>query len=219
MIGGIVASAAPVNVQAAPALPAELIGEVGTASNFSGSPTLSVPAGAQAGDTLIALLRCRGDRSFTIPAGWTLHLNRDVGFTADATGRTRLYVVSKAYAGESSVTFSQSISAACAAVLIVVRGGVAQFVDAVGSSVSAPTAPGRLLLMVATNSNVTTQALTWFSPFAAVNGFAFFSGGTQFFNVAIASHATSTDGSLSCSYSWSEGVGGANHACVIGIDR
>lgn len=78
--------------------------------------TLSVPGSPVSGDYLLAILICRGDRTFTIPGGWTT--KHDSG-ASDSTG-TRYYVATKPYASESSVSFTQSTSAAFGFQLVLV---------------------------------------------------------------------------------------------------
>ena len=90
--------------------------------------TLSVPAGAAPGDTLIWVAVLRGDRNLTVPSGWTAHQNLVVNPSTgvNSTQRTRFAALSKPYAGESDVSVTHSANAAWGGLLAVVRGTIAQ---------------------------------------------------------------------------------------------
>jgi hypothetical protein len=94
------------------------------ATTSSGSSmTLAVPAGATAGDTLIMCAVVRSDRSATAPIGFTTQYTDSFG---SGTQGTRVYVWSKAYASETSITATHSANAAYGAALMCVRGSILQ---------------------------------------------------------------------------------------------
>jgi hypothetical protein len=97
------------------------------ADDLSATPsTLAVPVGATTGDLMILVMHGRADRSFIANAGWTVLQNK----TIPASGATpadlysRTLILSKAYAGETTVDAEQSPAAAYSAALIVVRGAI-----------------------------------------------------------------------------------------------
>lgn len=107
------------------------------ATDASGSSaSLSVPGSPVSGDYLIAVLRCRGDRSFTVPGGWTVHINGDTFYGAGANTNTRVYLLSKPWASESTVDFTQSVSAAYGYALLLGSAdvGVLDYTTAEGRS-------------------------------------------------------------------------------------
>lgn len=211
MIPGILASQRPFTVLP-PAAPAFLVGETGTSESFSGSPTLSVPAGTQIGDTLVAILRCRADRSFTIPAGWTSRINIILG----VGDNTRLYVATKVYSGDATETFTQSTSAACSASLMAVRGSFIAIDHGGGPTISLTANASDFLIAVGTNNSVESSVpITWTSPFVAVNRYGFLSGSTLFFGLATASCQVVASGTLNCTYSWTPFNIESNYSCVI----
>lgn len=101
-----------------------IVGQTFTVNQSGSTATLSVPVGAASGDLLLAVLRCRGDRTFTVPAGWTTvySLLAPEGVTTDAGMRT--YILSKAWESETSVSFTHSVSAAYSAALLLCRGSI-----------------------------------------------------------------------------------------------
>lgn len=211
MIPGILASQRPVTV-VAPGSGAFLVGETGTSESFSGSPTLSVPAGTQIGDTLVAILRCRGDRSFTIPTGWTSRIDIYIG-TYD---NTRLYVATKVYSGDATETFTQSTSAACAASLMAVRGSFIAIDHGGGPKISLTANASDFLIAVGTSNQFEPSAsITWTNPFVAVNRYAFLSGPYFYFGLATASCQVVASGTLNCTYSWTPFNIESNYSCVM----
>lgn len=99
------------------------VGGDATIDVSSATPSVTVPGGAVNGDTMVVILRCREDRSFTIPGGWTTHVSRAVSASSSGTSYTRVYIISKARSGETSLSFTQSAAAACSASLAVFRNG------------------------------------------------------------------------------------------------
>jgi hypothetical protein len=89
--------------------------------------TLNVPAGAELGDTLIWIAVIRGDRTLTVPSGWTAHQNLVVNPSHPvANQRTRFAALSKPYASESAVSVTHSANSSWGGLLAVVRGTIAQ---------------------------------------------------------------------------------------------
>ena len=74
----------------------------------SSSATLNVPGTPAPGEFLLAILICRGDRSFSIPGSWALKY--DTG--AATTTNSRCFIATKPYASEGSVSFTQSAASA-----------------------------------------------------------------------------------------------------------
>lgn len=146
------------------------------------SASLSVPAGTTTGHTLIAILRCRADRTFTVPGGWTAHQDGTViplGGAADSSN-TRLYVLSKAYAGEASVAFTQSVSAAYGYALVSVQGGVLTHAYGADPSITKSSADS-LMLVVPINTGTTTPDVSSVTGYTGRGRTSFNSGGTHFF--------------------------------------
>lgn len=94
-------------------------------TNTAQNLVLTVPVGAQSGDYLCVVISCRADRSFTIPSGWTAVVNDVFGPSDIAeTSKLKVYVLKKLFNSETSVTFTQSVSAACQGFIHVLRGDV-----------------------------------------------------------------------------------------------
>lgn len=106
-----------------PASP-QYIGGTFHVNQSASTVTLNVPAEAQSGDTVIVVLRCRADRSMSGFSGWTTKKSQVVQSTlpADSTS-SRVYVLERTLASETSFSFTHSASAAYAAALLVYRGG------------------------------------------------------------------------------------------------
>jgi hypothetical protein len=79
---------------------------VGFASMSDRAEIISIapPASFQIGDLMIATLSCPGDQLFLVPSGWTA---RWQGQAAPASG-VRMYVLTKAFAGEPALSFTKS---------------------------------------------------------------------------------------------------------------
>lgn len=127
------------------------------------SPTLSVPAGSIPGDTIIAVLRCRADRSMSGFTGWTTHLSTVVqsGNTPDATS-SRVYILSRTLAAETSFGFTQSSASAYGFALLSFRNGVVganSYADGQNATVTKASASSLLLAIAfANNANVLSAA-------------------------------------------------------------
>lgn len=93
---------------AGPGGPGVFLAAAHAVDQSSGVATLAVPGSPAAGDYLLAFLQCRGDRSFTVPGGWTVI--EDTG--AASSSDMRMYILQKAWASETSVSFTQSVTAA-----------------------------------------------------------------------------------------------------------
>lgn len=106
-----------------PASP-EYIGGAFHVNQSASTVTLNVPAEAQPGDTVIVVLRCRTDRSMSGFSGWTTKKSQVVPSTSSADpNTTRVYVLERTLASETSFSFTHSASAAYGAALLVYRGG------------------------------------------------------------------------------------------------
>ena len=113
-----------------------IIGVTTLVTQTTASLTLAVPAGATTGDKLLAVLRCRADRSFAVPSGWSTVLSIAVPSGSTLTSDVRVYILSKDYASESNIVFTQSVSAACTGSLILIRGSL----GTIASSYTSPLA-------------------------------------------------------------------------------
>lgn len=136
--------------------PDPVVAVTSTASATATSLAMSVPAGAAAGDTVLALLRCRSDRTFAVPSGWTSVLDTAIpAGTTDSSG-TRLYVLRKLWvSGETSYTFTQSVNAACSGMLLLVRGvlgGSALSLGSASASLTKETTSSYILAVTCDNS-------------------------------------------------------------------
>lgn len=202
MIPGIVAGQMR---QFAPVRLAQLIGIAATAPTFTGSEfTVSVPADALAGDTLIAVLRCRADRSFAVPAGWTAQTNGVTVGTAAETGQnTKLYVIHKPFDGETSLTFTQSVSSAALAALIVVRGTIGAVTQQQGVSASrAPTNLQSMLLAIGTSNNSAAATASWSAPFTTGVSHKWSADAPYFYGVTVSTHSSGATASVPAEYAW-----------------
>lgn len=104
-----------------------------TGTQSGASMTLAVPAGATSGDTLIWISIIRGDRTISVPMGWTAHRNIVLNPSHPSSNqRTRFAALSKAYSGETNVSVGQSANAAWGGALIVARGTIQQ--DVLGAT-------------------------------------------------------------------------------------
>lgn len=93
-------------------------------TNISQLLTFDLPASATSGDRLIAAVTCRSDRGFIVPAGWDVLKVFNAGGLAASDSVIKCYLLSKLYAGESSVSFEHSATAACQGVLNIVAGDI-----------------------------------------------------------------------------------------------
>src|SRR5690606_10697802 len=102
-------------------VPVELfVGATYAAGSQSGTTmTLSVPAGAAPGDTLIWIAVIRSDRTITVPSGWTEHQNQSFSTGSGPNQGMRFAALSKPYASESSVSVTHSSNAAWGGLLAV----------------------------------------------------------------------------------------------------
>lgn len=219
MIPGIMAQRRVVPGSVAPA---SLVGIVGTSNTFSGTNfVLSVPAEAATGDTLIAILRCRLDRSFSVPAGWTIDINgATVGTSGTPTANTRIYVLSKPYAGETSLTFVQSPSAAGVATLVVVRGtmGGRTAIADFRAATRAPVDHNSMMLAIATANGTDSLSPGWsaaFSPGKAAHRWS--ASAPYYYGTGVATYSSGSTASVSVSYTWDPSVSGPNYIVLVEI--
>lgn len=82
--------------------------------------TLAVPGSPVDGDYLLAILSCRGDRSFTVPLSWTILHDTGPASSSDH----RYYILQKTYVAEASVSFTQSVSAAYGFQLVLISRAI-----------------------------------------------------------------------------------------------
>jgi hypothetical protein len=88
------------------------------------SISAAVPVGAASGDTLVLVVRVRGDRSVTVPpTGSTTLIDQTIGDGSPGQ-RQRVYVFTKAYVADTTMSCTHSASAAHGVSLYVVRGTV-----------------------------------------------------------------------------------------------
>ena len=216
MISGIVAG----QIRNVAGAVASIVGVSGTPETLvSASVTVTIPGGAALGDTLIAFLRCREDRSFSLPAGWTVETDATVvGSSSTPANNTRIYVLHKPYAGETNVTFTQSTSAACVAVIAVVRGTLGGvFKAASASGQKATTSSRSLLLALGTGNNSTSIAPTWNAPFTPVGSFRWSGSSPYFYGSALSSYAPGSLLTATATYTWSSANPGSNYIWIAEI--
>lgn len=99
-----------------------IIGTTSTVNQNVGTLTMAVPDGTTPGDQLLVILRARVDRSFTIPAGWTVLYSTAIPAGSSATSDVGVYIISKDFSGETSLSFVQNVAAACSGMVISLRG-------------------------------------------------------------------------------------------------
>lgn len=175
-----------------PAVRAEFKG-ITSSTNFTGSAlTLAVPAGASSGDTVFAVLRCRYDRTFSIPSGWNAIIN---GLQIGTTNGTMLYICYKTLASETSFTFTQNTSAACAGQIFVTSGSYSSISSGSGytSSISSPS-DNSLVVAVCVNNSTAFSGANFESSFSKKGDAYFLSGVTYYFcsSVATSQYASGT---------------------------
>ena len=99
-----------------------IIGTTSTVNQNVGTLTMAVPAGTAAGDQLLVILRTRADRSFTIPTGWTVLYSTAIPSGSSTNDGVAVYIILKDFSGETSLSFMQNTAAACAGMVISLRG-------------------------------------------------------------------------------------------------
>lgn len=194
--------------------PAQLIGTAATSDTFIGTDfTVAVPVGAQTGDTLVAILRCRADRTFTVPGGWTTSVNGvTVGTSGTTASNTKLYVIHKAFAGETSLTFVQSASAAGLVVCAAVRGtigGVSSQNDAASIS-RAPVNSRSMMLSLGTSNATPDASATWGAPFPAGVSYKWSATANYFYGTSLSNLSTGGTASVTATYTWDSNNPGSN---------
>lgn len=186
--------------------PASYVGGTFSIDQTVSSLSLAVPGGTVDGDTIVVVLRCREDRTFTIPGGWTTHMSRAVAAGTSGTSYTRAYIISKARAGETSLAFTQSASAACSGALIVFRNGIVGTnlaTDGLSSSITKANGSS-LLLAVGLNSNlaVTTPPNPAFSGFTQRGYAKWSSGGDHFYGTVAETQDGRAAGAVTATMTW-----------------
>lgn len=149
------------------------------AVNQSGSTiSLSLPPSAIVGDLVLCVLRCRSDRSISIPSGWDLRVSTIVRSTLPVSDLyCRVYVISKSVSpGDSVYSFTHSASAAYGASLILVRGGMvisANYSDGKSISINKTATGSAIIVLALSNSAASIPSAS------AVPGYSH-GGGTYF---------------------------------------
>lgn len=155
MIAGAVASQNKVVPAYTGPLPSYIGGTFSAVS--AQTHTLAAPGGLQTGDLLVAVISCRGDRSFTVPTGWTARVNALQTGQANSNGK-RDYVLTKAFAGESSFAFVQSVTGAAAIGLVAYRN--AGFSQVVSVNAGDTATPGLTASITPAASSIILGAMT-----------------------------------------------------------
>lgn len=105
-----------------------IIDPISSATSTSNQNTLilkmNVPAGALLGDLLLVVLKTRADRSFEIPAGWSSFLETSIPSNSTSNTDNKVYIISKKYEGETSLSFNQSVTAACSGMIVLLKGDI-----------------------------------------------------------------------------------------------
>lgn len=177
-----------------------------TIDQTTSSLSMSVPSATVDGDVLICILRCREDRTFTIPGGWTTHASRAVATGMTGSVYSRVYIISKPRAGETSLSFAQSVSAACSGSLLVIRNGSVRtnaITDGLSSNIT-KSQPISLLVAVGLNSSlgVTTPSNPAFTGFTQ-RGYAKWSSGGDHFYASVCETLLATGtGSSTATMTW-----------------
>lgn len=198
-----------------------IIGATPTVNQNTASLSMAVPAGAQSGDKLFVVLRCRTDRSFTVPAGWTTHLSVAVPSGSSGTGDARVYILSKDWASETSVAFTQSVAAACSGMVVLLRGQL----GVVASSATSPlsytkTSTGSCMLVLTLDSNYpvvsdTTPRVSSPAGYSRL-GYSYFLATTHFYGIFADKKAFELAGTLSLGISWPGST--TNQRLVVAVE-
>lgn len=201
--------------------PVSLVGVAATSETFSGTNfVVSVPVGAATGDTMIVILRCRADRSFTVPAGWTQRFSVVVGTSGTTANNTKLYVLHKPYAGESTVSFTQSVSAAGIAVVAVVRGTLGTHSSLSGNSRSfTPTVTDSMLFAIGTSNATTATSASWSAPFTTAGSFKWSASSPYFYGASVSTLISGATDLETAAYTWTFDVSNpdSNYSFVVEI--
>lgn len=167
--------------------PDPIVAVTTTASVTAANLAMSVPAGAAVGDTILAVLRCRADRTFTLPSGWTSVLDTSVPAGSTDSVRARLYVLRKLWApGETSYSFSQSANAACCGMLLLVRGVLGGSVLSLGSASASITKESNSSFLLAVTCDNAYTALTPTGPRVLgykYKGYSFFLNSLHYYGI------------------------------------
>lgn len=152
-----------------------------TAQNIN----ISVPAGAQSGDMMFAVLRCRSDRTIATPSGWSLFYSSVIpGGGAINSTNTLIYIFTKSWVSETSQIFAQNVNAACGGFMILVRDAAlgAPSLTASSSINYNKTSNGTNLLAITLGNGFTAITPALRAPGFTYVGYTFFlSGGNHFF--------------------------------------
>lgn len=198
-----------------------IIGATPTVNQNTASLSMAVPAGAQSGDKLFVVLRCRVDRSFTVPAGWTTHLSVAIPSGSSGTSDTRVYILSKDWASETSVAFTQSVAAACSGMVVLLRGQL----GVVASSATSPlsytkTSTGSCMLVLTLDNGypvVSGTAPRVSSPAGYSRlGYSYILSTTHFYGIFADKKAFEPAGALSLVISWPGST--TNQRLVVAVE-
>lgn len=184
-----------------------IIGATSTANENVGTLTMAVPAGATTGDKLFVVLRARADRSFTIPAGWTTHVSTAVPSGSSSTSDVRIYIISKDYAGETSLSFVQNVTAACTGMVILLRGQLGTIAQSATSPLAyTKTSNASYMLVLSFDNNYTT--VTGSTPRVSSPtgytqiGHSYFINTTEYYGIFADKKGLEPTGAMSIAINW-----------------
>ena len=184
-----------------------IVGATSTANQNVGTLTMAVPSGTAAGDQLLVVLRVRADRSFTIPAGWTVLYSTAFPSGSLAQSDTRVYIIVKDFSGETSLSFVQNVAAACSGMVISLRGQL----GVLGASFTSPltytkTKNSSYMLIFTFDNNypvVSGSATRVSSPAGYTQiGHSYFSNTTEFYGIFASKKGLDTSGIQSIAINW-----------------
>ncbi len=201
-----------------------IIGATSTANQNVGTLTMNVPAGAQAGDKLLVVLRARADRSFTIPAGWNTLLSVSVPSGSSSTSDVRVYIIEKDWSSETSVSFVQNVTAACTGMVVLVRGQLGTLTTNTTSPLGYTKTSNASYMLVFTFDNNyspisdTNPRVTSPTGYAQI-GYSYFLNTTHYYGIFADKKGLEPSGALSLTINWPGSTTNQRLAAAIEIKQ
>lgn len=210
---GFYASGAMGQGSGPPPVPVTYIDGTFHVDQTSASPTLAVPGAAMPGDTVVAILRCRADRTMSGFTGWSTRKDQVVRSTNPASNSfARVYILQRTLGAEASFTFSQSTSAGYGAALLVFRGGAIvtdALPDTMTSTLTKASSSSLLLAVSFGNGGASPPGSAVVSGFTRRGVTSFLSGAQYFFVSICETRAGVAAGSVSVTGTYQDGSASA----------
>ena len=199
-------------------VPNPIRGTTDTQNLMFSAMNLQVPTGAAAGDTLLAVIRFRADRTFTIPTGWSSILDIAIPASSSSTADSRVVILQKPWVNESTVSFVGASTGEGSVVLFLIRGEVRTPVSSYTSPASytkTQESSYTLALTLDNNHNpiiASTSRIDGYTNLA--HSFFTGAGGNQFYTIFADSRRFDQPGSISIDTDW-PGTTASQRAIVV----